>query len=55
MLVDEFHQLLEGARVIAQSAGADGLGARLVRTGEAMIPGTCRQLLQAPEKSRAPE
>ena len=37
MLADELHLLLEGARVTAQSVGADGLGARLVRTGEAMI------------------
>ncbi len=37
MLADELHLLLEGARVTAQSVGADGLGARLVRMGEAMI------------------
>ena len=37
MLADELHLLLEGARVTAQSVGADGLGTRLVRTGEAMI------------------
>src|SRR5258708_1788136 len=37
MLADELHLLLEGARVTAQSEGADGLGARLVRMGEAMI------------------
>lgn len=37
MLADELHILLEGARVTAQSVGADGLGARLVRMGEAMI------------------
>ena len=36
-LADELHLLLEGARVTAQSIGADGLGARLVRMGEAMI------------------
>jgi len=36
-LADELHLLLEGARVTAQSVGADGLGARLVRMGEAMI------------------
>ena len=29
MLADELHLLLEGARVTAQSVGADGLGARL--------------------------
>ena len=37
MLADELHLLLEGARVTAQSVGADGLGARLMRMGEAMI------------------
>jgi AcrR family transcriptional regulator len=37
MLADELHLLLEGARVTAQSVGRDGLGARLVRMGEAMI------------------
>ena len=37
MLADELQLLLEGARVTAQSVGADGLGARLVRMGEAMI------------------
>jgi AcrR family transcriptional regulator len=37
MLADELHILLEGARVTAQSVGADGLGPRLVRMGEAMI------------------
>ena len=37
MLADELHLLLEGARVTAQSVGADGLGARLVRMGETMI------------------
>ena len=37
MLADELYLLLEGARVTAQSVGADGLGARLVRMGEAMI------------------
>ena len=37
MLADELHLLLEGARVTAQSVGANGLGARLVRMGEAMI------------------
>src|SRR6266540_741409 len=36
-LADELHLLLEGARVTAQSVGANGLGARLVRMGEAMI------------------
>jgi AcrR family transcriptional regulator len=37
MLADELHILLEGARVTAQSVGADGLGPRLARMGEAMI------------------
>jgi AcrR family transcriptional regulator len=37
MLADELHLLLEGARVTAQSVGADGLGARVMRMGEAMI------------------
>ena len=37
MLADELHLLLEGARVTALSVGADGLGARLTRMGEAMI------------------
>jgi AcrR family transcriptional regulator len=37
VLADELHLLLEGARVTAQSVGTDGLGARLVRMGEAMI------------------
>jgi AcrR family transcriptional regulator len=37
MLADELHLLLEGARVTTQSVGADGLGARLMRMGEAVI------------------
>ena len=37
MLADELYLLLEGARVTAQSVGAEGLGARLTRMGEAMI------------------
>jgi AcrR family transcriptional regulator len=37
MLADELHLLLEGARVTSQSVGADGLGPRLMRMGEAMI------------------
>lgn len=37
MLADELYLLLEGARVTAQSVGPDGLGARLMRMGEAMI------------------
>jgi AcrR family transcriptional regulator len=37
MLADELHLLLEGARVTSQSVGPQGLGARLMRMGEAMI------------------
>jgi AcrR family transcriptional regulator len=37
MLADELYLLLEGARVTAQSIGADGLGGRLRRMGEAVI------------------
>src|SRR3984893_15955202 len=37
LLADELQLLLEGARVTAQSVGAAGLGARLIRMGEAMI------------------
>ena len=37
LLADELHLLLEGARVTAQSVGSDGLDARLIRMGEAMI------------------
>jgi AcrR family transcriptional regulator len=37
MLADELYLLLEGARVTAQSVGVGGLGARLIRMGEAMI------------------
>ena len=37
MLADELYLILEGARVTAQSVGADGLGARLVRMSEAVI------------------
>jgi hypothetical protein len=37
MLADELHLLLEGARVTAQSVGRQGLGARLLRMGEALI------------------
>jgi AcrR family transcriptional regulator len=43
MLADELHLLLEGARVSAQSVGADGLGARLIRMGEAVIASHARQ------------
>ena len=44
MLADELHLLLEGARVTAQSVGSDGLGARLVRMGEAMIAAHAREI-----------
>ena len=37
MLADELDLLLEGARVTAQSVGSNGLDARLIRMGEAMI------------------
>ena len=37
LLADELHLLLEGARVIAQSVGHDGLGERLMRMCEALI------------------
>src|SRR5262245_52184522 len=37
MLADEFVLLIEGARVTAQSMGADGLDARLMRMSEALI------------------
>jgi AcrR family transcriptional regulator len=37
MLADELHLLLEGARVTAQSVGTEGLAARLLHMGEAMI------------------
>ena len=37
LLADELYLLLEGARVTAQSVGSDGLPARLLRMGEAMI------------------
>ena len=37
MLADELYLLLEGARVTSQSVGPDGLGARLMRMGEAML------------------
>jgi AcrR family transcriptional regulator len=36
-LADELNIMLEGARVTAQSVGADGLGARLKRMSEALI------------------
>ena len=36
-LADELNLLLEGARVTAQSVGRDGVAARLIRMGEAMI------------------
>ena len=37
MLADEFLLLIEGARVMAQSMGADGLDTRLMRMSEALI------------------
>jgi AcrR family transcriptional regulator len=37
MLADELHLLLEGARVTAQSVGTEGLAARLLQMGKAMI------------------
>ena len=37
LLADELNLLIEGARVTAQSVGSAGLGARLIRMGEAMI------------------
>jgi AcrR family transcriptional regulator len=37
LLADELNLLCEGARVTAQSVGARGLDARLIRMGEAMI------------------
>jgi len=42
MLADELHLLLEGARVSAQSVGADGLGPRLVRMGDAIMAAHAR-------------
>ena len=37
MLADELHLLLEGARVTAQSVGTEGLAARLLHMGKAML------------------
>jgi AcrR family transcriptional regulator len=37
MLADELHLLLEGARVTAQSVGTEGLAARLLHMGKALI------------------
>ena len=37
LLADELLILLEGTRVTAQSVGAAGLGAKLLRMGEEMI------------------
>lgn len=37
MLADQLSLMLEGARLTAQSVGSEGLGARLVRIGEALI------------------
>jgi AcrR family transcriptional regulator len=43
MLADELQLLLEGARVMAQSVRRDGLGARLLRMGEALIAAHARK------------
>ncbi len=37
ILADKLHLLLEGARVTAQSVGTEGLAARLLQMGKAMI------------------
>jgi AcrR family transcriptional regulator len=37
VLADELHLLLEGARVSAQSVGSEGLAARVMHVGKAMI------------------
>jgi AcrR family transcriptional regulator len=37
MLADELYLIMEGARVTAQSVGTDGLAARLLHMGKAMI------------------
>jgi hypothetical protein len=37
MLADELRLLLEGARVTAQSVGTEGLAARLLHMGKAMM------------------
>lgn len=37
LLADELFLLLEGARVTAQSTGPEGMGARLMRMGDALI------------------
>jgi AcrR family transcriptional regulator len=37
MLADELHLIIEGARVTAQSVGTEGLAARLLHMGQAMI------------------
>ena len=37
ILADELHLLLEGARVTAQSVGTEGLAARLLHMGKAMV------------------
>lgn len=43
MLADELHLLLEGARVTAQSVGTEGLAARLLHMGKAMIAAHTRR------------
>jgi len=42
LVADELNLIIEGARVTAQSAGAAGLEARLLRMGEAMIARNAR-------------
>jgi AcrR family transcriptional regulator len=49
MLADELHLLLEGARVTAQSVGTEGLAARLLHMGKALIAAHTPQRLQANE------
>jgi AcrR family transcriptional regulator len=43
MLADELHLILEGARVTAQSVGTEGLAARLLHMGKAMIAAHTRR------------
>jgi AcrR family transcriptional regulator len=43
MLADELHLLLEGARVTAQSVGTEGLAARLLHMGKAMVAAHTRR------------
>jgi len=48
MLADELQLLLEGARVTAQSVGTEGLRARLLRMGEALIAAHSRRNSSVP-------